>query len=108
MQCTIKECGPDFWLNNAYLHFPPQHPFVWLLMSTFALEFNGNVWGFNGPRVVSTLFIELLCMMPGSAKSECEGVALLPVSKMAPLNWGKYSASPQQSAQGKTLWLSQQ
>ena len=41
MQCTIEECGPEFWLNNAYLNFPPKHPFMWQLMNAFALEFNG-------------------------------------------------------------------
>jgi len=42
MQCTIAECGEDFWLNNAYLNFPPKHPFMWQLMNAFALEFNGE------------------------------------------------------------------
>ena len=42
MQCTIEECGPEFWLNNAYLNFPQKHPFMWQLMNAFALEFNGE------------------------------------------------------------------
>ena len=41
MQCTVDECGAEFWLNNAYLNFPPKHPFMWQLMNAFALEFNG-------------------------------------------------------------------
>lgn len=42
MQCTVEECGEEFWLNNAYLNFPPKHPFMWQLMNAFALEFNGK------------------------------------------------------------------
>lgn len=47
MQCTIAECGEDFWLNNAYLNFPPKHPFMWQLMNAFALEFNGKAMSFS-------------------------------------------------------------
>lgn len=87
MQCTSEECGPEFWLNNAYLNFPPKHPFMWQLMNAFALEFNGNLWGFNGPRLVSTLYNRLLCADHAAARSECEGVGLLPVVRLAPLSW---------------------
>ena len=87
MQCTIEECGEDFWLNNAYLNFPPKHPFMGQLMNTFALEFNGNLWGFNGPRLVSSLYIRLMCADPIAPRSECEGVGLLPIEKLAPLRW---------------------
>ena len=87
MQCTIKECGVDFWLNNAYLNFPPKHPFMGQLMNAFALEFNGNIWGFNGPRLVSSLYIRLMCADPISRRSECEGVGLLSIEKLAPLSW---------------------
>lgn len=87
MQCTKEECGDEFWLNNAYLNFPPKHPFMWQLMNAFALEFNGNVWGYNGPRLVSTLYNRLLCGDPVAQRSECEGAALLPVERLAPLSW---------------------
>lgn len=87
MQCTKEECGDDFWLNNAYLNFPPRHPFMWQLMNAFALEFDGNVWGFNGPRLVSSLYNRLLCGDPVRQRSECEGAVLLPPERLAPLSW---------------------
>lgn len=202
MQCTIAECGEDFWLNNAYLNFPPKHPFMWQLMNAFALEFNGKdlwvtpwveqffhitwyktasyirkytycvyyfmrpshqvcitswchdytlchpsktcccevswhdtffvstqqkssgfsggiyfhldkgafckkqcwlagaLWGFNGPRLVSSLYNRLLCADPVAPRSECAGVGLLPVERLAPLSWANtiqaLSSSPAQ------------
>ena len=87
MQCTREECGDEFWLNNAYLNFPPKHPFMWQLMNAFALEFNGNIWGYNGPRLVSTLYNRLMCADPIAPRSECEGVGLLPIERLAPLSW---------------------
>lgn len=87
MQCSIQECGDEFWLNNAYLSFPPKHPFMWQFMNAFALEFNGNIWGYNGPRLVSTLFNRLRCSDPVDPRSECEGAILLPVERLAPLSW---------------------
>ncbi|DBB04725.1 TPA: Lactosylceramide 4-alpha-galactosyltransferase [Trebouxia sp. C0006] len=101
MQCTIAECGEDFWLNNAYLNFPPKHPFMWQLMNAFALEFNGALWGFNGPRLVSSLYNRLLCADLVAPRSECAGVDLLPVERLAPLNWANtiqaLSSSPAQA-----------
>lgn len=85
MYCTVEECGPDAWLNNAYLKFPPKHPFMGQLMNAFALEFNGNIWGFNGPRLVSSIYVRLGCMNISSARSECDGVGLLEVERLAPL-----------------------
>lgn len=87
MQCTIEECGGEFWLNNAYLNFPPKHPFMAQLMNAFALEFNGNIWGHNGPRLVSSLYNRLMCADPTAPRSECDGVGLLPIEKLAPLSW---------------------
>ena len=85
MYCTIEECGPDAWLNNAYLNFPPKHPFMGQLMNAFALEFNGNIWGHNGPRLVSSVYTRLSCAESTSARSECNGVGLLDVQRTAAL-----------------------
>jgi hypothetical protein len=36
-------------LNNAVLSFSPENPFVLLALQAFFKEFNGEVWGHNGP-----------------------------------------------------------
>ncbi|KAI3819081.1 hypothetical protein L1987_12904 [Smallanthus sonchifolius] len=40
-------------LNNAVLIFDKNHPLLYSFIEEFALTFNGNRWGFNGPYLVS-------------------------------------------------------
>ncbi|RID64159.1 hypothetical protein BRARA_E03115 [Brassica rapa] len=40
-------------LNNAVLVFDKSHPLLRKCIEEFALTFNGNVWGHNGPYLVS-------------------------------------------------------
>ncbi|CAH1418626.1 unnamed protein product [Lactuca virosa] len=40
-------------LNNAVLIFDKNHPLLYKFMEEFALTFNGNKWGYNGPYLVS-------------------------------------------------------
>ncbi|ESQ49172.1 hypothetical protein EUTSA_v10022431mg [Eutrema salsugineum] len=40
-------------LNNAVLIFDKNHPLLRKCIEEFALTFNGNVWGHNGPYLVS-------------------------------------------------------
>ena len=40
-------------LNNAVLIFDKNHPLLLKCIQEFALTFNGNVWGHNGPYLVS-------------------------------------------------------
>ncbi|KFK38288.1 hypothetical protein AALP_AA3G094800 [Arabis alpina] len=40
-------------LNNAVLVFDKNHPLLLKCIEEFALTFNGNVWGHNGPYLVS-------------------------------------------------------
>ncbi|KAG8377013.1 hypothetical protein BUALT_Bualt09G0124000 [Buddleja alternifolia] len=40
-------------LNNAVLIFDKKHPLVYKFIEEFALSFDGNKWGHNGPYLVS-------------------------------------------------------
>lgn len=40
-------------LNNAVLIFDKKHPLLLKFIQEFARTFNGNVWGYNGPYLVS-------------------------------------------------------
>ncbi|XP_028786606.1 lactosylceramide 4-alpha-galactosyltransferase-like [Neltuma alba] len=40
-------------LNNAVLVFDKNHPLLLRFIQEFALNFNGNKWGYNGPYLVS-------------------------------------------------------
>ncbi|KAI9105886.1 hypothetical protein DFS34DRAFT_601331 [Phlyctochytrium arcticum] len=45
-------------LNNAALSFPPRDPLLWLTMENFVKGWNGNIWGNNGPGVVTRTFVK--------------------------------------------------
>ncbi|KAI9206159.1 alpha 1,4-glycosyltransferase conserved region-domain-containing protein [Polychytrium aggregatum] len=52
-------CQEDYArVNNAFLSFPPRDQLVWELMEEFVKNFNGYVWGNNGPRVVTDVIKE--------------------------------------------------
>ncbi|KAL8228149.1 hypothetical protein R6Q57_015733 [Mikania cordata] len=46
-------------LNNAVMVFDKMHPLVYKFIEEFALTFNGNKWGHNGPYLVSRVVARL-------------------------------------------------
>ncbi|DBA66171.1 TPA: Lactosylceramide 4-alpha-galactosyltransferase [Trebouxia sp. C0005] len=86
-QKACTEGCEEGWLNNAYLSFPPQHPFMYQLLIAFVLKFEGSLWGHGGPVLVSTLYSTLLCADPIAAQSECAGVDVLPAQRLSPVGW---------------------
>lgn len=46
-------------LNNAVLIFDKNHPLLYKFIEEFALNFNGNKWGYNGPYLVSRVVSNL-------------------------------------------------
>ena len=85
-QCEEADCGHGFFLNNAFLSFPANDSFLHKLMETFVSEFNGNVWGWNGPRLVSSLYKRLLCDAPAGL-FDCHKMKILPIERLAPFDW---------------------
>ncbi|KAG9440996.1 hypothetical protein H6P81_016850 [Aristolochia fimbriata] len=49
------DAGTGNWsrLNNAVMIFDKKHPLLYKFIEEFALTFNGNRWGYNGPYLVS-------------------------------------------------------
>ncbi|KAH7545964.1 uncharacterized protein At4g19900 [Ziziphus jujuba] len=52
-QTVDIETGNWSRLNNAVLIFDKNHPLLFKFIQEFALTFNGNKWGHNGPYLVS-------------------------------------------------------
>ncbi|KAL7582431.1 hypothetical protein Lser_V15G42771 [Lactuca serriola] len=50
---SVNSLGNWTRLNNAVLIFDKNHPLLYKFIEEFALTFNGNRWGFNGPYLVS-------------------------------------------------------
>lgn len=69
-------------LNNAILIFDKNHPLVWKFIQEFALTFNGNKWGHNGPYLVSRVAARVNGR-PGF------NFTVLPPSAFYPVNWSR-------------------
>ncbi|KAF5762627.1 putative glycosyltransferase, DXD sugar-binding, alpha 1,4-glycosyltransferase [Helianthus annuus] len=66
-------------LNNAVLVFDKNHPLLYKFIEEFALTFNGNRWGFNGPYLVSRV-----------VKRNMEyNLSVLPPAAFYPVGWGR-------------------
>lgn len=69
-------------LNNAVLVFDKKHPLVYKFIEEFALTFNGNKWGHNGPYLVSRV-------VAGVATRKDYNFAVLPPMAFYPVHWGQ-------------------
>ncbi|KAI3498793.1 hypothetical protein L1887_34577 [Cichorium endivia] len=69
-------------LNNAVLVFDKMHPLLYKFIEEFALTFNGNKWGHNGPYLVSRV-VTRLQGRPGY------NFTVLPPMAFYPINWDK-------------------
>ncbi|XVF27672.1 hypothetical protein REPUB_Repub14bG0128900 [Reevesia pubescens] len=69
-------------LNNAVLIFDKQHPLLYKFIQEFALTFDGNKWGHNGPYLVSRV-VERVTGRPGF------NFTVLPPPAFYPVDWNK-------------------
>ena len=76
-------------LNNAYLNFPPNHPFVSMMLLSFVYNFYSE-WGHNGPEMVSDVYYrKLRCDDTTTAHSACKGLTILPTERVAPFHYSQ-------------------
>ncbi|ESQ40090.1 hypothetical protein EUTSA_v10015400mg [Eutrema salsugineum] len=67
-------------LNNAVMIFDKNHPLLLRFIEEFAQSFNGNVWGYNGPYLVS----RVARAVEGSSGYN---FTILRPSALYPVNW---------------------
>ncbi|XP_047159816.1 lactosylceramide 4-alpha-galactosyltransferase [Vigna umbellata] len=67
-------------LNNAVLIFDKKHPLLFKFIQEFALTFDGNKWGHNGPYLISRV-VSRLNGRPGF------NFTVLPPSAFYPVDW---------------------
>ncbi|KAK9986072.1 hypothetical protein SO802_031023 [Lithocarpus litseifolius] len=74
------DMGTKNWtrLNNAVLIFDMNHPLLLKFMEEFALTFDGNKWGHNGPYLVSRV-VENIGKQPGYNFTVLQPMAFYPV-----------------------------
>ena len=68
-------------LNNALLIFDKNHPLLSKFIEEFALTFDGNKWGHNGPYLVSRVVSRV------SEKEGFNNFTIMPPSAFYPVDW---------------------
>ncbi|KAK0579118.1 hypothetical protein LWI29_021396 [Acer saccharum] len=86
-------------LNNAVLIFDQNHPLLLKFIQEFALTFDGNKWGHNGPYLVSRV-VSRVGGRPGF------NFTVLPPSAFYPVDWSRIQSFFQGPGNEKhTEWL---
>ncbi|XP_073274444.1 uncharacterized protein At4g19900-like [Primulina huaijiensis] len=81
-QTVDLETGQWSRLNNAVMIFDKGHPIVYKFIEEFALTFNGNKWGHNGPYLVSRVVSRLSGRLGYN-------VTILPPMAFYPVDWSR-------------------
>ncbi|XP_012850418.1 PREDICTED: lactosylceramide 4-alpha-galactosyltransferase [Erythranthe guttata] len=81
---SIDANGKWSRLNNAVLVFDKKHPLIYKFMEEFALTFDGNIWGHNGPYLVSRVVDRV-------AKTKDFNFTVLPPMAFYPIDWTRIS-----------------
>ncbi|KAL1359830.1 uncharacterized protein [Arachis hypogaea] len=78
------DLGQKHWtrLNNAVLVFDMNHPLLLRFIKEFALTFDGNKWGHNGPYLVSRVVSKL-------GRKSGFNFTILPPMAFYPVDWNK-------------------
>ncbi|KAK7286898.1 hypothetical protein RJT34_22242 [Clitoria ternatea] len=93
--------GSKHWtrLNNAVLVFDMRHPLLHMFINEFALTFDGNKWGHNGPYLVSRV-IKRLGKRPGF------NFTILPPLAFYPVDWNKINGLfKKPKSESESIWV---
>lgn len=86
-------------LNNAVMIFDKGHPLLYKFIEEYALTFDGNKWGHNGPYLVSRV-VSRVYERPGY------NITILPPMAFYPVDWsriGGFFSGPRNESHSK--WL---
>ncbi|NWI61174.1 A4GCT acetylglucosaminyltransferase, partial [Calyptomena viridis] len=81
--------------SNGIFGFPARHKFIWDCMENFVLKYNGNIWGNQGPFLM-TRMLKSLCNLTdfkGTEDHSCQNISFLNPQRFYPIPypaWGQY------------------
>lgn len=87
-------------LNNAVMIFDKGHPLLYKFIEEFALTFDGNKWGHNGPYLVSRV-VSRVSQRPGY------NFTVLPPAAFYPVDWSRIGSlfrAPRNETQSKWMF----
>ncbi|XP_049658425.1 alpha-1,4-N-acetylglucosaminyltransferase [Accipiter gentilis] len=81
--------------SNGIFGFPAHHKFIWDCMENFVLKYNGNIWGNQGPFLM-TRMLKAICNLTdfkGTEDHSCQNISFLNPQRFYPIPypaWGQY------------------
>ncbi|KAE8604879.1 hypothetical protein XENTR_v10014875, partial [Xenopus tropicalis] len=82
--------------SNGVFGFASHHPFIWTCMEDFVKNYNGAIWGHQGPALFTRVLQERYCtLFPFEAKEDilCGNISFLNPERFYPIpcsSWKKY------------------
>lgn len=74
-------------LNGAFLAFERHHEFVAQCMRDFVDNYNGWIWGHQGPQLLTRVFKRWCSIRSLGERRACRGVSILPCEAFYPIPW---------------------
>lgn len=88
-------------LNNAAFVFDKSHPLLYMFMEEFKSTFDGNIWGYNGPYLVSRVVSRVLL-----SNTQKLNFTVLPPMAFYPVSWIKiHDYFQQPSSASHSKWV---
>lgn len=76
-----------YTLNGAFLSFESRHSFIELCMHDFVANYNGWIWGHQGPQLFTRVFKKWCSVQSLQSSKGCRGVMILPKEAFYPIRW---------------------
>ncbi|KAK0681851.1 A4GAT galactosyltransferase, partial [Pygoscelis papua] len=83
------EC--KYLLNGAFLSFKPKHKFMELCMQDFVDNYNGLIWGHQGPQLLTRVFKKWCSISNVQDNMSCKGVRALSPEAFYPICWENWN-----------------
>ncbi|XP_034639160.1 lactosylceramide 4-alpha-galactosyltransferase [Trachemys scripta elegans] len=74
-------------LNGAFLSFEAKHKFIELCMQDYVDNYNGWIWGHQGPQLLTRVFKKWCSIRSLRSSKSCKGVSTLPREAFYPIRW---------------------
>uniref|UniRef100_H3A0X3 Alpha 1,4-glycosyltransferase domain-containing protein n=2 Tax=Latimeria chalumnae TaxID=7897 RepID=H3A0X3_LATCH len=84
-------------INNAAISFHAHHPFLQDALADFVQNYNGGIWGHQGPGLLTRVMSRWCAFRHSSVVEEkCQGINIYNTSRFYPIpytNWRRYFAT---------------
>ncbi|XP_076066242.1 lactosylceramide 4-alpha-galactosyltransferase-like [Oratosquilla oratoria] len=96
----------DTWASAGVVKFSRGHPFMTEILKDFDLNFDGSIWGANGPKLITRVLVDRCGLqLPSGNLSRCDDIAVMPKRAFYPIAWWDWRLYLQEDKDLATLLL---